>query len=421
MSPAVTALIIFAIFIVVCVWDKLPMATTAIAACALMVITGVCDIATAFGPFASSTMLLLLGIMVVSAGMIESGVAREIANIVTRVSNNNERQIIAVAYIVSFIMSAFVMTSSAMALCMAFLFGMNSNEIKYKNLVMPTLVAVTYGGVSTLIGSAQQLFANGMIEELGYSFKVFDFLPTGLILGTIGFIYCVFIGYNRGKKIWGDHIEIEDVEVLEIPEKVTDKRKFYIMIAILIFMIVGFITGFISAAMTATVAGCLTIITGCIDQKKAIRFVNWNVLGRFGGVLGLSKVITEVGAVDLMSEWIQKLIGNSLSPFLLFAICVLVAQILSLVLSHVTTTLLVLSFVFTLVSPLNLNPVSYALGITLGVSQVFSSPLSCNSTQMAMTAGYRFKDFTRYGLPLDIVGYFAIIIFVPLFFPLTLG
>ena len=67
MDPAIIALIIFVVFVAVCIWDKLPMATTAIAACALMVIFGAAKFSTAFGQFAASSMVLLLGIMVVGA------------------------------------------------------------------------------------------------------------------------------------------------------------------------------------------------------------------------------------------------------------------------------------------------------------------------------------------------------------------
>lgn len=420
MTPAVTALIIFALFVIVCIWDKLPMATTAIAACALMVITGASNFSTAFGQYAASSMVLLLGIMVVGAGMTESGVARAIGNIVTKYSRSDERKIIAIAYIISYALSAFMATSSVLAMFMAILFGMNSKDIKYRNLIMPILVSSIFGGISTLVGSTQQVFANGLIEELGYSFKVFDFLPTGLILGVIGFVYCVFFGYKRGKKIWGDREDAEGVEIAAAPTEEINKRKFYCMIGIMIFMVVGFVTEFISAAMTATVSGCLCIILGCVDQKKAIKSVNWNVLGRLGGVLGLSKVLTASGAIDLMSGWVQGVLGTSMSPWILFAVCVLLAQILSMVLFNSTAILLVLSFVLTLAEPMGLNPVAFAFGITMGASVVFSSPLAGTSNQMTMAAGYKFKDFIRYGLPIDIAGYLALIIFVPMFFPLTL-
>ncbi len=423
MTPAVTALIIFIIFVIVCIWDKLPMATTAIAACALMVITGASNFSTAFGQYAASSMVLLLGIMVVGAGMTESGVAQAIAGIVTKYSKSDERKIIAIAYIISYALSAFMATSSVLAMFMAILFGMNSKDgkINHRNLIMPILVSSIFGGISTLVGSTQQVFANGLIEPLGYQFKVFDFLPTGLILGVIGFVYCVFFGYKRGKKIWGDREADDTIEMTKVENKEINKRKFYSMIGIMIFMVVGFVTEFISAAMTATVAGVLCIVTGCVTQKKAISSINWNVLGRLGGVLGLSKVLTAAGTIDLLSGWVQSFMGSSMSPFILFAVCVLLAQLLSMVLFNSTAILLVLSFVLTLAEPMGLNPVAFAFGITMGASVVFSSPLAGTSNQMTMAAGYKFKDFIRYGLPLDIAGYLALIIFVPLFFPLTLG
>ena len=423
MTPAVTALIIFIIFVIVCIWDKLPMATTAIAACALMVITGASNFSTAFGQYAASSMVLLLGIMVVGAGMTESGVAQAIAGIVTKYSKSDERKIIAIAYIISYALSAFMATSSVLAMFMAILFGMNTKDgkINHRNLIMPILVSSIFGGISTLVGSTQQVFANGLIEPLGYQFKVFDFLPTGLILGVIGFVYCVFIGYRRGKKIWGDREADDTIEMAKVENKAIDKRKFYTMIGIMIFMVVGFVTEFISAAMTATVAGVLCIVTGCVTQKKAISSINWNVLGRLGGVLGLSKVLTAAGTIDLLSGWVQSFMGSSMSPFILFAVCVLLAQLLSMLLFNSTAILLVLSFALTLVEPMGLNPVAFAFGITMGASVVFSSPLAGTSNQMTMAAGYKFKDFIRYGLPLDIAGYLALIIFVPMFFPLTLG
>lgn len=423
MTPAITALIIFAIFVVVCVWDKLPMATTAVAACAAMVIFNVCDFSTAFGQYASSSMVLLLGIMVIGAGMTESGVARYISGIVTRFSGEDERKIIAIAYLISYGMSAFMATSSVLAMFMAILFGMNTRDgkIQHRNLIMPILVSSIFGGITTLVGSSQQVFANGLIEPLGYSFKVFDFTIMGLILGAMGFVYCVFIGYPLGKKIWGDREDAEGTELTAVTLDEIDKRKFYTMIAIMIFMVVGFITEFLSPALVATVAGCLAIMTGCVSQKKAIQSVNWNVLGRLGGVLGLSKVLTAAGSIDLMSGWVQSIVGYNMSPWILFAVCTLLALVLSYVLFNSTAILLVLSFVLTLAEPMHLNPVAYAMGITLGSSVVFASPLAGTSNQMTMAAGYRFKDFIRYGLPLDIAGYIALIVVLPLLFPLTLG
>ena len=67
MDSSVISLLIFVFCIVLFIWDKLPMATTAILGCVLMVILGVCDFKTAFGQFSSSTVVLTVGVMVIGA------------------------------------------------------------------------------------------------------------------------------------------------------------------------------------------------------------------------------------------------------------------------------------------------------------------------------------------------------------------
>lgn len=422
-NTALWSLIVFAIFVGIFVWDKLPMATSALMACATMVILGIANFSTAFGQYASTNIFLLMGIMVVGAGMQATGVAHSFGSIVTRFSKDSEQRIIAISYILSYFLSAFMATSSVLAMFMAILIGMDSKQGKldHRNLIMPLLIGSVNGGISTLVGSTQQLVADGLIQPFGYQMSVFTMAPVGAILGVVGFIYCVFIGYNRGKKIWGVRDAGDGLDILALEAEAHDKRKYYTMIAILIYMIVGFITEIFAPAIVAGTSALLCIITGCLTQKKAIAAINWNVLGRLGGVLGLSKVLTAAGGIDLLSEWVQGLIGTNISPFLLFAACVLLAQVSSYVLFNSTAITLILTFVLAMADTLNLNPMAYALGVTYGASIVFASPLSGTSNQMVMAAGYKFKDFMRYGWMMDLMGYIVIIVFVPLFFPLTLG
>jgi len=422
-NTALWSLIVFAIFVGIFVWDKLPMATSALLACATMVVLGITDFSTAFGQYASSNIFLLMGIMVVGASMQATGVARSFGNIVTRFSKDSEQRIIAISYILSYFLSAFMATSSVLAMFMAILIGMDSEtkKLDHRNLIMPLLIGSVNGGISTLVGSTQQLVADGLIQPFGYSMSVFTMAPVGAILGVVGFIYCVFIGYKRGQKIWGvrDIGDGLDIAALETEER--DNRKYYTMIAILVYMVVGFIAELFAPAVVATTSGLLCIVTGCLTQKKALAAINWNVLGRLGGVLGLSKILTAAGGIDLLSQWVQNLIGTNVSPFLLFAVCVLLAQVSSYVLFNSTAITLILTFVLAMAEPMNLNPMAYALGITYGASVVFASPLSGTSNQMVMAAGYKFSDFMKYGWMMDLMGYAVIIIFVPLFFPLTLG
>ena len=108
MGIDVISLIIFAFCIVLFVWDKLPMATTAILGCALMVIFGVCKFSVAFGQFSSSTVILTIGVMVIGAAISETGLAATIGNWIVRISKGSEVKLIIGTYLVSAAMSAFL-------------------------------------------------------------------------------------------------------------------------------------------------------------------------------------------------------------------------------------------------------------------------------------------------------------------------
>ncbi len=422
MSPALLSLIIFGLFILLFIWDKLPMATSAILGCAVMVIFGLSDFSTAFGQFASSTVILLIGVMVVGSALAETGVAATFGRLMTKYSRNNERVIIAVAYILACILSAFLTNATVLAIFMPIIIGMDTEDgkINHRNIVLPVLVATAMGGISTLVGSSQQLTANGLIEEMGYTMKVFDMTPVGAIFAVVGLIYCLFIGYPLGKKIWGGRDRFEDCEVAEAKAVVVDKRKFITMIVITVLMVASYIVALVPPVITAVTAALLCIITGCIKQKDAVTRMNWNIVGRLGACLGLAKVINSTGGIDLISEFVENILGDDISPFLLFAIMVAVIQLLSLVISNSTAILIALPIVLAMSGALNLNPVPFAMGAAYASSMGLCCPLSGSTNQMSMAAGYKFKDYFKYGVILDIICYAIIIIFVPLFFPLTL-
>ena len=78
MGLDVISLIVFIACIALFIWDKLPMGTTAVLGCTAMIILGVCDFKTAFGQFASSTVILTIGVMIIGAAISETGLAATI-------------------------------------------------------------------------------------------------------------------------------------------------------------------------------------------------------------------------------------------------------------------------------------------------------------------------------------------------------
>ena len=418
----VISLLVFIICIVLFIWDKLPMATSAILGCTLMVLFGVCDFATAFGQFASNTVILTIGVMIIGAAISESGLAAVIGGWIVRISKGSETKLMVATYVVAAIMSAFLTNSAVLAMFIPIILGVSEANpvIKARNLIMPITFACIIGGASTLVGSTQQMTAQGLLEEAGErTFGIFDFSLVGSMLALLGLLYCLFIGRKRGEKIWGDRVdEISFVD--KSADKVYDKKKMIIVACIFVGMVVFYITEWVPLAITSTTAALLCIVTGCISQKKAILAVNWNVVGRLGACLGIAKALIAGGGRALVGDLFQKIVGESISPYLLFCILVLMVQITGELITDSTAIVMVLPIVISIAPQMGLNTYAFALAITLAVAVGYSTPLGSSTLGMAMSAGYQFRDFFKYSIWFDILAYLLIIIAVPLIYGLTI-
>lgn len=423
MGIDVISLIIFVVCIFLFIWDKLPMATTAIIGCAAMVLCGVCDFKTAFGSFSSSTVILTIGVMVVGAAIAETGLAETIGKWIIRISKGSEIKLIAGTYLVSAALSAFLTNSAVLAIFIPIIMGLSkSNErIKAKNLIMPIAYGCVIGGASTLVGSTQQMTAQGLLEENGLRlFKTFDFTLVGGVILVLGLLYCLFVGRKLGEKIWGSRADDDSVDVDVKPDKENySKAKMIIMALIFAATVVFYITEWIPLAITSTSAALLCIVTGCITQKKAVLSVNWNIVGRLAGCLGLAQALSAAGGTALVTKGFNALVGDSISPFILFCVLVFLVQFTSEFISNSTAILIVLPIVIAIAPGMGLNTYAFALGITLASGVALSCPLASSTLGMSMSVGYRFNDYFKYSIIFDIVSYITIIVLVPMIYGLT--
>lgn len=413
MYTSITSLVIFVICIGLFIWDKLPMATTAILGCVAMVIFGVCSFSDAFSPFASSTVILTIGVMIIGAAISETGLAATIGSWIVKISKGSETKLLIGTYLVSSLMSAFLTNSAVLAIFIPIILSLSASNtsIKAKNLIMPIAYGCVIGGTTTLVGSTQQMTAQGLLEEAGLqTFKTFSFAPIGIVLVLLGLLYCLFVGRRRGEKIWGNRID-DDIEYMPKTESIEYKKSKMIIVAVIfVATIVLYITEWIPLAATSTIAALLCIITGCISQKKAISSVNWNIVGRLAGCLGIASALEVAGGTDLIAQGFRALTGDSINPILLFCILVFLVQFTSQFMSNSTAILIVLPIVIAIAPDLGLNSYAFAMGITIASGVALSCPLASSTLGMSMVVGYKFNDYFKYSIFFDIMAYIVIVV-----------
>ena len=425
MTPAVISIIILVVCIVLFVTRVIPNAATACLGCLLFALTGVCSLEDAFSGFSNSIVLLMFGMMVVGIAMMDTGAAALIGKKVTQWSKHNERLFIFIAGTTAAALSTFLSNTAVIAIFLPIIASIAQTDKKMNRMTrtLPVTMGAMFGGVCTLVGSTPQLTANGILSEMcNTELGMFTYTLPGVIIFAVYMLYVQLIGYRLGKKIWakeGREASITEADtVAEEPIQI-NKPKLIIMLVIFLLTIVSFIGGWISTSMTAIIAALLCIVTGCTTQKSVIKNMDWSVVFVLAGCLGIASGITKGGAGELMGNAISSVLSDSIPPILIFALFVAATIIVSNFITNSTAVVIFLPVALSLCNAMSLNPIAFTLGIVFAANLTFSTPLANAQTAMTLVAGYKFSDYIRYTWLLDILIILAIIVVIPLFYPLT--
>ncbi len=434
MSPAIISLIIFAVCVVLFVWNKLPIAVTALLGLVAMILTNVVSFSDGFKNFGCTTVVLICAMMVVGQATFETGLADLVGNKVISLAHGNERLIVIIATALTAVMSAFLSNIATLAIMISILTGIcaGNRNVKFMNVILPVSMAAVIGGAATLVGSTTQLTAQGLLEEFlgtGNGFKFETFAVPGFLIILVLVVYAGFIGYPLGKKIWGGRDEYEALPTNEATNstKVVPNRKKMIIVGIIfIVTLVLFVLADVIAkvipnfniSIVSMMAALACVLTGCISHKNAIKSINWSLAIWFCASLGMATGISKSGGGELLANWFIGLFGENVSPFVLYAAFLLLVVILTQFLSNSTVLAIVLPVVFSLTSEMGLNTYSFAVGLTIAGAMAVATPLANTTIGMSMVANYKFKDYFLYAGPFTLFAFLILIVLVPVIWPL---
>lgn len=426
MHSDITGLIILVFCVVFFITKWLPASVTGVLGCFLMVLLKVAPFQTVFSGFSSEIVLLMASAMIVGIAMFKTGAAPIIGRFVIRFAHGREKVFLFVSCLVAGVLAMFLANTAVLAAFIPIIDSVcrTSSSIKRKNILLPLACAIMFGGACTLIGCTPQLTANGIMASLvGVEMGMWTLTGPGLCLFAIFFIYMMTIGYKIGDKVWGDRPEVDlgvDEEKIEsVVNAEYDKKKLGCMFTIVILMIISYATGILTPAMTAMAAALLCIILDCCSVKDILKELSWESIVFLASCLGLANALTVCGSGQLIGSVVSGLIGGTASPFLIYAVLVLLALVISQFVTNSTAIIIVLPIAISLCQQYGFSPMTFCVGITMAASMACCTPLAAAQITMTQVAGYEFGDYLKYGWLLSLVEYIGTLIFVPLFFPLV--
>ena len=207
---------------------------------------------------------------------------------------------------------------------------------------------------------------------------------------------------------------------LDMADRVTLDYKAPIAALIMIAMIVLMVCDFIPVAPVTAVmlAAVAMVLTGCFrNVEAAYKTINWESVVLIGAMLPMSVALTKTGASALISHSLVSALGQ-FGPIALLAGIYLATSVLTFFVSNTATAVLMAPIAVSSATALDCSPYPFLFAVTLGASMCFASPFSTPPNALVMQAGaYRFADYLRVGLPLQLITGAVMIAILPLLFP----
>ena len=170
--------------------------------------------------------------------------------------------------------------------------------------------------------------------------------------------------------------------------------------------------------LLAVLAVALVLITRCIDAEEAFSFIDGRLLALIFSMLAIGAALEVSGAVQLIVDGLAPTLG-SLPPFLLVWAIYLLTSVLTELVSNNAVAVVVTPIAIGLAQALGIDPRPLVVAVMVAASASFATPIGYQTNMLVYgPGGYRFADFLRVGIPLNLsVGLLASAL-IPLIWPL---
>ncbi|MBC2594102.1 SLC13 family permease [Ruficoccus amylovorans] len=213
----------------------------------------------------------------------------------------------------------------------------------------------------------------------------------------------------------------DDIILLDRPQLPAQdmRRRMPLVIAVIAGMI-GAVT-FLDVPIfaMAVLAVAILFVTGTIKPKDAYSAIEWRILILIYGMLGLGLALQDSGATELASAQLVHLVDGfpqAWQPIVMLAFVYLATSIMTEVLSNNATVVLMAPVALALGEMLGVDPRPFIIAACIGSSASFATPIGYQTnTYVYGVGGYRFGDFARVGIPLNVLYFIGSMILIPLF------
>lgn len=185
----IAALVLFSI-------ETLPAEVIALGVMITLILTGILPPEMAFQGFGSDTAIMILGLLILTAALVRTGVIQQISRRIIRSVGDNQNQLYWVIMGTAGILSGFMSNTATSAFFTPMTIGLSRKfKIHPSKLLMSLAFAAILASSVTLVGTSTNVVVSGLMQQHGMEpLGMFELTPVGIPILIVGLLYMFFIG-----------------------------------------------------------------------------------------------------------------------------------------------------------------------------------------------------------------------------------
>jgi di/tricarboxylate transporter len=199
-------------------------------------------------------------------------------------------------------------------------------------------------------------------------------------------------------------------------------RRIPLVLATIVGVVLGETLDLMPIQLGAIAGAVFLCLTGCIKPKEAYESIEWNLLFVIFGMLALGLAMQESGAAAWLAHNVVAGVGHLAAgphkALVMLACIYVVTMVLTEVLSNNAVAALMIPICLGIAAEAGLDPRPFIIAVTVAASAAFATPIGYQTnTYVYGIGGYKFGDFLKVGIPLNLICFVVAMLIIPRFWP----
>jgi len=189
-------LIILAVALLLFWFEWIPPDVTALGVLLALIILGLVPLEQAFAGFGSDTVMLLLGLLIMTAALMRTGVVEVVSRKLLQFTSKHPGSLLPATMLAVALLSAVINNTAAAAFFLPVILGLSQrSKLSASRLLMPMAFAAILASSMTLVSTSTNVVVSGLMTQAGLPpIGMFELTPVGIPVLAAGLLYMQFFG-----------------------------------------------------------------------------------------------------------------------------------------------------------------------------------------------------------------------------------